>query len=55
MVIRLQVLFLIISGIQNLSHEVNKNIGNNAPIEKLEYSDNEDNVIVLNNDNDREK
>lgn len=42
-------------GIQNLSHKVNKNIGNNAPIEKLEYSDNEDNVIVLNNDNDREK
>lgn len=45
----------IISGIQNLSHEVNKNIGNNASIEKLEYSDNEDNVIVLNNDNEREK
>ena len=42
-------------GIQNSSHEVYKNIGNNAPIEKLEYSDNEDNVIVLNNDNEREE
>lgn len=41
--------------IQSLSHEVNKNIGNNASIEKLEYSNNEDNVIVLNNDNEREK